>query len=138
MSMLAALTSALTGALIAAAPAPLPRHGIWVFSNLCVERRSGDFAGARVTLGRAFEGDWLLFEYGAGPLEGPVVADDLRISHGRFTATAITEDGQAFLSGRADSESMWLRYDFGVQVKANAPERLRRQRDLGAPPPVCR
>ena len=52
----------------AAAPAkPLPRYGVFVYSNLCTEKESGDAAGSRLTLLRYGDGDHVLFEWSEGP-----------------------------------------------------------------------
>ncbi|MFG6486261.1 hypothetical protein ACG04R_06230 [Roseateles sp. BYS78W] len=45
-----------------AAPEALPRHGVVMFSNLCVGERSGDLHGLRITLRRIGDVDDLMFE----------------------------------------------------------------------------
>ncbi|MEO6280933.1 hypothetical protein [Roseateles sp.] len=45
-----------------AAPEPLPRHGVVMFSNLCVSPQSGDVYGLRLTLRRIGDVDDLIFE----------------------------------------------------------------------------
>jgi hypothetical protein len=59
---------------------PLPRYGMFVYSNLCWEKESGDAAGNRIMLIRDGDGDRLFFEWSDGPLEGPVQATRLTIS----------------------------------------------------------
>lgn len=62
-----------------AAGAGIARHGVFVYSNLCIETESGDTAGNRITLLRFPEGDSLLYETASGVLGLPILADDLKI-----------------------------------------------------------
>ena len=53
---------------------PLPRYGVVVYSNLCVDKQGGDYGGERLTLIRRPEGDALVYEYGNGPLSAPCLS----------------------------------------------------------------
>lgn len=67
---------------VSAAPAVAAnaqRYGVMVYSNLCVEAESGDTGGNRITLSRFTEGDHLVYEYSEGALEGPVLAESVKI-----------------------------------------------------------
>src|SRR5438309_646053 len=48
--------------------AQLPRYGMFVYSNLCFEKESGDAKGYRLTLLRYGDGDHIVFEWSEGPL----------------------------------------------------------------------
>ena len=49
---------------------PVPRFGVFIYSDLCLERESGDHSGYRITLIREGGGDRLEFEWSEGPLYG--------------------------------------------------------------------
>lgn len=55
---------------VPAAPQALPRYGVFIYSDLCWGRESGDAAGYRVTLIREGDRDRLEFEWSEGPLYG--------------------------------------------------------------------
>jgi hypothetical protein len=57
----------------------LVRDGVFLYSNLCVERESGDASGYRVKLMRATEGDRLYLDWSEGGLYGPMLAQNLTI-----------------------------------------------------------
>ena len=75
----AAIVSAIYAADRPALASSLPLEGSFVYSNLCVERESGDVNGYRVKLLRSAKGDRLYFEWSEGPLYGPALASDLII-----------------------------------------------------------
>src|ERR1051326_3544359 len=54
----------------ASAAQAMPRYGVFIYSDLCVGRQSGDPSGFRVTLIREGDGDRLEFEWTEGPLYG--------------------------------------------------------------------
>ena len=76
MKLVAAAGAALLMSATAQAT-PLPRHGVFMFSNLCVSERSGDLHGLRLTLRRLGDTDDVLFEQETEPLQRiwPVVVD---------------------------------------------------------------
>ena len=85
---LAALLAALllagaTGTAIAAAkgkkPAGLERYGVAVYSDLCLQKDSGEIGGQRVTLHRFAEADSVIYEFTAGALSWPIVASDVNL-----------------------------------------------------------
>jgi hypothetical protein len=73
----------------------LPRYGVFVYSDLCIEPQSGDVAGNRVSLLRYSDVDKLIFEYTEGALMAPLFADKMAID---YTAGALAfevrEDSQ--------------------------------------------
>jgi hypothetical protein len=62
-----------------AAAGTMPRYGVFVYSNLCIEGDSGDTAGTRITLYRYPEGDRVMYEYAEGALARPVIADLVKV-----------------------------------------------------------
>ena len=81
--------------------APLPRHGIFVYSSLCTSAQSGDAEGHRLMLVRDGDGDRAFWEWSDGPLEGPVAVTRLRIWRGTIafdadigSQDAVTSDGK--------------------------------------------
>jgi hypothetical protein len=64
---------------VSATASPLPRYGVFAFSDACWEEESGDAAGNRALLVRNGDGDRLTWEWSDGPMEGPVPATALSI-----------------------------------------------------------
>jgi hypothetical protein len=130
---------------------PLPRYGVFVYSNLCWEKESGDAAGNRIMLIRDGDGDRLFFEWSDGPLESPVQAIKLsldgnagQIAFSVDIGSQDSVDGQGnfvrkekpyvlALRGKIDDAQMTLE---GGDMKG--PELLPRLRDFGAKMGWCR
>ena len=71
----------------------LPRYGVFVFSDECVQdNQSGDVRGDRITLLRFPAGDMAIYQYGAGPFEGPILADSVTIDEKRSTISILLKD----------------------------------------------
>jgi hypothetical protein len=85
----------------AAASSGLPRYGMAVYSDLCIHKDSGEFGGQRVTVQRFAEVDTVIYEYTAGGLSWPLVADDVQIGpHGdKLIFTLQVEGEEKTLSG---------------------------------------
>lgn len=121
----------LAGALSAPVRAdPLAPYGVFVFSNICEDEYGGDFDGDRLTLIRTKTGDTLLYEYGAGPLQGPFLAEDLIIKGASLRAHARTPDGLVDLTATFEDKRAMLtpRFDY-EKAKAIKPEALPRVND---------
>jgi hypothetical protein len=73
---------------VPAGAAPLPHHGIFVYSSLCTSAQSGDAEGNRLMLIRDGDGDRAFWEWSDGPLEGPVFVTKLRIRDGTIAFDA--------------------------------------------------
>jgi hypothetical protein len=73
------VTLALASGLVAPPAMSLPHTGEFAYSNLCWEKESGDAAGYRVRLVRSANGDQLYLEWSDGPLEGPTLAENLKV-----------------------------------------------------------
>jgi hypothetical protein len=117
----------------------LPRYGIFVFSNLCLEP-SGDVAGYRLTLVRLGDGDHILLEWSEGPkveAAGYVVKVDDRTSRLSFMVD---------LPGAASKPPFQYSYtgeisrDVILLKKSDEPgpgNRLLRINDMSGKPGVC-
>jgi hypothetical protein len=78
---------------------PLPRYGIFVYSDVCWEKESGDAAGNRLMIIRDGDGDRLFWEWSEGPLEGPVPATAVRLKSGRIAFDVDIGSQDFFKSG---------------------------------------
>ena len=147
---LAALLAALllagaTGTAIAAAkgkkPAGLERYGVAVYSDLCLQKDSGEIGGQRVTLHRFAEADSVIYEFTAGALSWPIVANDVNLdaATGAFDFTIAGADSEErTIVGKfsKDGQTLTLEGDYcGGNVRM--PMKLSRVRDFGRPLKTC-
>lgn len=91
----------------------LPRYGVAVYSDLCIQRDSGDIGGQRITFHRFAENDSVIYEFTAGTLSWPVVASDVNLDgdNGLFDFTIQSVDNQEHtIAGRfaRDGKSLTL------------------------------
>jgi hypothetical protein len=110
---------------------PLPRYGVIVFSDLCVDPEGGDYGGERLTLIRRPEGDALLYDYGNGPLSAPVAADNIVIKGDTLTASALNDDQVVFLVAKLGAEG-------AVLTGRGDDRKLKRVDSYAARIPACR
>lgn len=119
----------------------LPRHGMLVFSDLCVYPDSGEFGGQRITLQRFAEVDTVLYEYTAGGLSWPVVASEVTIDpRGRqmyFTVRPPDEEERTINARLADGGKT-LVLDGGYCGDEAVPMRLSLVTDFGRKAGACR
>jgi len=124
-----------------AADAGLPRYGMVVFSDLCINAESGEFGGQRITLQRFAEVDTVLYEYTAGGLSWPVVASDVNIDpRGRqmyFTVRPPDEDERT-ISGKIADSGKTLVLDGGYCGDEAVPMRLPLVTDFGRKAGTCK
>ena len=143
--LLAALLFAgATGAAVAAKgkkPAGLERYGVAVYSDLCLQKDSGEIGGQRVTLHRFAEADSVIYEFTAGALSWPIVANDVNLdaATGVFDFTIAGADGEErTIVGKfsRDGQTLTLEGDYcGGNVRM--PMKLSRVRDFGRPLKNC-
>jgi hypothetical protein len=113
----------------------MPRYGVFIYSDLCIEPASGDVAGNRVALLRYPESNQIIFEYTEGPLMAPLFAD-------KITIDSVT--GALTFDVREDSQTVTFRGtmtdDALVGTISDRPEpiRLPRIRDFGGKLVECR
>ena len=60
--------------------ASLPRSGVFVYRNFCIEKESADTAGIGLIVIRSSVGDEALYYYSEGAIELPLLADELTIN----------------------------------------------------------
>jgi hypothetical protein len=124
-----------------AANAGLPRYGMVVFSDLCINAESGEFGGQRITLQRFAEVDTVLYEYTAGGLSWPVVASDVNIDpRGRqmyFTVRPPDEEERT-ISGKIADGGKALVLDGGYCGDEAVPMRLPLVTDFGRKAGTCK
>ncbi|WP_295999625.1 hypothetical protein [Rugamonas sp.] len=121
--------------------AGLPRYGMAVYSDLCVNGDSGEFGGQRITLQRFNEVDTVIYEYTAGGLSWPVVASDVNIDpRGRqLYFTVKPPDGEErTISGKLSADAQLLTLDGGYCGDAQVPMRLARIGDFGRKAAACK
>lgn len=117
-----------------------PRYGMAVYSDLCIHPQSSEFGGRRVTVQRFAEVDTVIYEYTAGGLSWPIVADDVQIGpHGdKIIFTLQLEGEEKTLSGTLVEQGAALVLDGGHCGQPDAPARLNKVRDFGRNPPACK
>lgn len=128
-------------ALAAAANKGLPRYGVAVYSDLCVEGDSGEIGGQRISLHRFAEGDSVIYEFTAGGLSMPLVASDVSIDDatGVLTFTvAVSDSEERTIIGRFAKDGRVLTLTGGYCGDAALPMRLNRVGDFSRPLAACR
>ena len=106
--------------------AKLPRYGVFVYSDLCFGKESGDASGYRIKLTRSTKGESLYLEWSEGPLYGPALATDLVINSKTseiiFTIPAHTEPNDLpeseHYQGRISTTDISLNGDLVPRVKS--------------------
>jgi hypothetical protein len=123
-----------------AAPSGMPRYGMAVYSDLCIHQDSGEFGGQRVTVQRFAEVDTVIYEYTAGGLSWPIVADDVQIGpHGdKLIFTLQVEGEEKTLSGTFADNGDTFVLDGGYCGQPDVSARLRKVTDFGRNPAPCK
>ena len=122
-------------------PAGLERYGVAVYSDLCLQKDSGEIGGQRVTLHRFAEADSVIYEFTAGALSWPIVANDVNLdaATGAFDFTIAGADNEErTIVGKfsKDGQTLTLEGDYcGGNVRM--PMKLSRVRDFGRPLKTC-
>ena len=134
-----------TGAAVAAVkgkkPAGLERYGVAVYSDLCLQKDSGEIGGQRVTLHRFAEADSVIYEFTAGALSWPIVANDVNLDAATgafdFTITGADSEERTIVGKFSkDGQTLTLEGDYcGGNVRM--PMKLSRVRDFGRPLKNC-
>lgn len=118
----------------------LPRYGMAVYSDLCVQP-GGEFGGQRITFQRFAEVDTVIYEYTAGGLSWPVVANDVNIDpRGRMMYFTVQppDEPERTLSGKFSSDGNTLTLDGGYCADGSQPMTLQKVRDFAQKPKACR
>lgn len=137
MRPIVAALAAVVATSVLAAPAPLPRHGLVVFSSQCVSEMSGDLYGMRVTLRRIGDIDDAIVERAdyATEVTWPVAVDSLR-GHLSF-AVHPSPPASVAVQGRLTHGGRTLTLSGLPDAPADHQEVLTRVTDFSRSMPVC-
>lgn len=118
----------------------LPRYGVMVYSDLCVNQGSGEFGGQRITLQRFAEADSVIYEYTAGGLSWPLVATDVNVDpRGKMMYFTVQEgEEERTISGKFSPDGDKLRLDGGYCDDQSQPMVLTRVRDFSRNAGPCK
>lgn len=118
----------------------LPRHGVVVYSDLCVHEDTGEFGGQRITLQRFAEADSVIYEYTAGGLSWPLVATDVNVDpRGKMMYFTVQEGEEVrTISGKFSPEGETLTLDGGYCDDQSQPMVLTRIRDFSRNAGPCK
>lgn len=130
----------LPSAFAANKPAGVPRHGMLVYSDLCVHEGSGEYGGQRVTLQRFAEVDTVIYEYTAGGLSWPLVATDVNVDpRGKMMYFTVQEgEEERTLSGKFSPDGNTLTLDGAYCEDQSQPMVLAKVRDFSRKPRACK
>ena len=135
------LASLLASSLAAgAASRETARHGVFVYSDLCVNPDSGEGGGQRISLLRFAEVDTVVYEFTAGSLSWPVLASDVNIDPpmGALYFTVQTADGeQRTIEGKLSGDRQSLTLAGGYCANAAVPIKLSRVHDFSRTLKAC-
>lgn len=119
----------------------VPRYGMVVYSDLCVNPQSGEFGGQRITLQRFAEVDTVIYEYTAGGLSWPIVASDVNVDpRGKMMYFTVqpAEGEERTISGKFSPDGATLTLDGGYCGDETVPMKLAKVRDFGRKAGACR
>jgi len=119
----------------------IPRYGMVVYSDLCVNPQSGEFGGQRITLQRFAEVDTVIYEYTAGGLSWPIVANDVNVDpRGKMMYFTVqpAEGEERTISGKFSADGATLTLDGGYCGDETVPMKLAKVRDFGRKAGACR
>ncbi|XLZ73046.1 hypothetical protein ABT364_14035 [Massilia sp. SR12] len=138
--LLLILAATLPSAVAATKPAGVPRHGMVVYSDLCVHEGSGEYGGQRITLQRFTEVDTVIYEYTAGGLSWPLVATDVNVDpRGKMMYFTVQEgEDERTLSGKFSPDGNTLTLDGGYCEDQSQPIVLAKVRDFSRKPRACK
>ncbi|MES2257835.1 MAG: hypothetical protein V4724_04920 [Pseudomonadota bacterium] len=119
----------------------LPRHGLAVYSDLCVHPDSGEFGGQRISVQRFAEVDTVYYEYTAGGLSWPVVASDVNIDpRGRMLVFTVQlhDEEERTISGKFSDGAETLVLDGERCGSHDMPVILKKVRDFSRAAGPCK
>lgn len=120
----------------------VPRYGVMVYSDLCLQQPNGDIGGQRVSVHRFAEVDTVYYEFTAGGLSWPLVASEVAIDAASgalaFTVSGADQEERK-ISGKFARDGRTLLLDGGYcGGDAGMPMRLSRVSDFGAKLKACK
>lgn len=119
----------------------VPRYGMAVYSDLCVNPHSGEFGGQRITLQRFAEVDTVIYEYTAGGLSWPIVASDVNVDpRGKmmYFTVQLAEGEERTISGKFSPDGATLTLDGGYCGDETVPMKLAKVTDFGRKAGACK
>ncbi len=119
----------------------IPRFGMAVYSDLCVHPGSGEFGGQRITLQRFAEVDTVIYEYTAGGLSWPLVANDVNIDpRGKMMYFTVQppDEAERTISGRFSPDGESLTLEGGYCGEESGQMTLAKVKDFSQKPKSCR
>ena len=123
-----------------AGPGEMPRYGVFVYSDLCVNAANGEGGGQRISLLRMREVDNVVYEFTAGSLSWPVLASDVNIAPdmGSLYFTVQLPDGeQRTIGARLSADRASMTLAGGYCANAALPIVLPRMTDIGRQLTAC-
>ncbi len=124
----------------AGTPREMAPHGVFVYSDLCVNPDSGEGGGQRISLLRFAEVDTVVYEFTAGSLSWPVLATDVNIdpTMSALYFTVQTADGeQRTISGKLSRDRQSMTLAGGYCDNAAVPIKLSRVTDFSRALKAC-
>lgn len=119
----------------------LPRYGVAVYSDLCVDGESGEMGGQRISLHRFAEADIVMYEFTAGSLSWPLVANQVSLDSktGIFSFSIQGADyEERVINGRLSRDGLSLTLDGGYCSDASIPMKLSKVSDFSRKPATCK
>lgn len=119
----------------------IPRFGMTVYSDLCVHPGSGEFGGQRITLQRFAEVDTVIYEYTAGGLSWPLVANDVNIDpRGKMMYFTVQppDEAERTISGKFSPDGESLTLEGGYCGEESGQMTLAKVKDFSQKPKSCR
>jgi hypothetical protein len=117
-----------------------PRHGMAVYSDLCVHAETGEFGGQRISVQRFAEVDTVIYEFTAGGLSWPLVAHDVNLDpRGKQMYFSVqVDEEERTISGKFADNGDTLVLDGGYCGQPEVPSRLKKVKDFGRAAPACK
>ncbi|KQZ39921.1 hypothetical protein [Duganella sp. Root1480D1] len=139
-ALLLVSVTVLPAALAANKAGGLPRHGMVVYSDLCVHEGSGEYGGQRITLQRFAEVDTVIYEYTAGGLSWPLVATDVNVDpRGKMMYFTVQEgEDERTISGKFSPNGETLTLDGGYCDDQSQPMVLAKVHDFSRAAKACK
>ncbi len=118
----------------------VPRYGVFVYSDLCVNEANGEGGGQRITLLRTLQSDHVVYEFTAGSLIWPVIASNVDIAPdmGTLYFTVQSADGeQHIVDARLSADGASMKLAGGYCVGNTLPIALSRVTDFNRALQAC-
>jgi hypothetical protein len=111
----------------------LPRYGVFVYSDLCINPDNGEGGGQRISLLRMREADTVVYEFTAGSLSWPMFATDVNIApdmRALYFTVHWMDGEQRTIGARLSADRTRMTLDGGYCAGAALPAVLPRVTDF--------